>query len=585
MKPHRRILKYIKPYWPYLLGALGCTVVAAVSILFLPGLLQNLATHMKLRNFKYLNVFFRQGMALLLFRSVSVYGQTYFTAFVCQRVITDLRNELYSHLQKMSFSFHSKWRTGELISRTVNDIDVIQSVLLNYSLNIFLYILTALGLTLKMIDLSWRLTLIILIVAPVVGIAMALFGGKIKHITNLMQAKIADISSLVQETISGIRTVKSFSREDYEIERFRKEGERNLNISMKRAVVEAVQEPIVEVIVFLGILIIIWYAARCLMIGTMDLGKVAAFIAAIFLLREPVVGLSRVYGHWQQAIAAGERIFEIMDKTVEMEDKSGAKIMPYIHGEIKFKEVSFFYEEGKNILQDINLEVSPGEIIALVGPVGSGKSTLTNLIPRFYDPVSGNITIDGFNLKGVDIASLRKQIGIVPQEVVLFNRTIKENIAYGNLEATDEEIVRAAKSANAYDFILKFPKGFEMNAGERGIKLSGGQRQCLAIARVLLKNPRIILLDEATSSMDSESESLVQVAMARLIEGRTTIIIAHRLSTVRYADRIVVLNEGKIVEIGNHMELMARKGLYHKLYKTQLKPLEEENSAGKEAEV
>ncbi|MBA4323429.1 MAG: hypothetical protein C0408_11490, partial [Odoribacter sp.] len=233
-------------------GAFGCTVVAAISILFLPGLLQNLATHMKLRNFKYLNVFFKHGMALLLFRSVSVYGQTYLTAFVCQRVITDLRNELYSHLQKMSFSFHAKWRTGELISRTVNDIDVIQGVLLNYSLNIVLYILTALGLTLKMFDLSWRLALIIGIVAPIVGIAMALFGGRIKHITNLMQAKIADISSLIQETISGIRTVKSFSREDYEIGHFRKEGERNLSISMKRAMIEAIQEPIVEVIVFFG---------------------------------------------------------------------------------------------------------------------------------------------------------------------------------------------------------------------------------------------------------------------------------------------------------------------------------------------
>lgn len=576
IKPYTRILKYIKPYWPYLVGAFGCTAVAAVSILFLPGLLQNLTNHMKLRNFKYLNVFFRHGMALLLFRSISVYGQTYLTAYVCQRAITDLRNEIYSHLQKMSFSFHAKWRTGELISRTVNDIDVIQNVLIHSSLNILLYVLTALGLTWKMFDLNWQLALIVCIIAPIVGLAMGQFGERIKITTNLIQAKIADISSLVQETISGIRTVKSFSREDYEIGRFCQEGERNFRVSMKRALVEAIQEPVVEVLAFLGILTVIWYGARCVMVGTMDLGKATAFVTAIFLLREPVVGLSRVYGQWQQAIAASSRIFEIIDdKSVESVEKSGMKIMPPIQGEIKLEGISFFYEEGKMVLQDINLGIAPGEIIALVGPVGAGKSTLTNLIPRFYDPASGVVTIDGYNLKDMDIISLRKQIGIVPQEVILFNRTIKENIAYGKLDATDDEIIQSAKSANAYDFILKFPKGFNTQVGERGIKLSGGQRQCLAIARVLLRNPRIILLDEATSSMDSESEALVQVAMSRLIEGRTTVIIAHRLSTVRHANRIVVMNEGKIVEVGKHMELMARKGLYYKLYQTQFKPLEE----------
>jgi len=570
-----RIMKYIKPYWPQLLGAFGCTVIAAVSILLLPGLFQNLTIHMKLRDFKYLGIFFRQGMALLFLRFISLYGQTYFNAYVCQRAITDLRNGIYEHLLKMSFSFHAKWRTGELISRTVSDIDIIQNVLLHNFSNLLLYVLMSLGLTLKMFDLNWRLALIIGAVAPVVGFAMSWFGERIKRITSIVQAKVADISSLIQETISGIRTVKAFSREEHEIGRFNKENERNFLTSMKRARVEAIQEPVVEVLAFLGILVDVWYGARCMMNGTMDLSRAVAFVTVILFIREPVVGFSRAYSQWQQAFVSSNRVFEILDKSVETIEKSGPVKIPSIKGAIKMEGVSFHYEEGKTVLSDISLDIMPGEIIALVGPVGAGKSTLTSLIPRFYDPASGLIAIDGYDLRSVDIISLRQQIGIVPQEVVLFNRTIKENIAYGKVNASEEEILHAAESANALDFIMRFSGGFDTHIGERGIKLSGGQRQCLAVARVILKNPRIILLDEATSSMDSESESLVQVAMARLIEGRTTIIIAHRLSTVRHADRIVVMDSGRIVETGKHAELMAGKGLYYKLYQTQFKPLEE----------
>jgi len=570
-----RIMKYIKPYWPQLLGAFGCTVIAAVSILLLPGLFQNLTIHMKLRDFKYLGIFFRQGMALLFLRFISLYGQTYFNAYVCQRAITDLRNGIYEHLLKMSFSFHAKWRTGELISRTVSDIDIIQNVLLHNFSNLLLYVLMSLGLTLKMFDLNWRLALIIGAVAPVVGFAMSWFGERIKRITSIVQAKVADISSLIQETISGIRTVKAFSREEHEIGRFNKENERNFLTSMKRARVEAIQEPVVEVLAFLGILVVVWYGARCMMNGTMDLSRAVAFVTVILFIREPVVGFSRAYSQWQQAFVSSNRVFEILDKSVETIEKSGPVKIPSIKGAIKMEGVSFHYEEGKTVLSDISLDIMPGEIIALVGPVGAGKSTLTSLIPRFYDPASGLIAIDGYDLRSVDIISLRQQIGIVPQEVVLFNRTIKENIAYGKVNASEEEILHAAESANALDFIMRFSGGFDTHIGERGIKLSGGQRQCLAVARVILKNPRIILLDEATSSMDSESESLVQVAIARLIEGRTTIIIAHRLSTVRHADRIVVMDSGRIVETGKHAELMAGKGLYYKLYQTQFKPLEE----------
>jgi subfamily B ATP-binding cassette protein MsbA len=283
-------MKYIKPYWPQLLGAFGCTVIAAVSILLLPGLFQNLTIHMKLRDFKYLGIFFRQGMVLLFLRFISLYGQTYFNAYVCQRAITDFRNDMYEHLLKMSFSFHAKWRTGELISRTVSDIDVIQNVLLHNFSNLLLYVLMSLGLTLKMFDLNWRLALIIGAVAPVVGFAMSWFGERIKRITNIVQAKVADISSLIQETISGIRTVKAFSREEHEIGRFKKENERNFLTSMKRARVEAIQEPVVEVLAFLGILVVVWYGARCMMNGTMDLSRAVAFVTVILFIREPVVG-------------------------------------------------------------------------------------------------------------------------------------------------------------------------------------------------------------------------------------------------------------------------------------------------------
>jgi len=582
MSEFNRIWKFIKPYGWQLLAGFGCTFFAAATLLFVPGLLQTMVYKIMAGNYGYINTFLILGLVILFVRAIAIYGQTYFQAYVGQKVMMDLRNEIFSHLTRMSFSFYTRWRTGELISRIVNDIDLIQSTFINYSLNMFLCGLTGIGLLYKMFDLSWQLTLIVCITVPAVGFAMSKFGEQIKKITGKVQAKIADISSLIQETISGIRSVKSFSREDYEVSRFGKEGERNFKISMERTRIEAIQEPVIEILAFLGILFVIWFGVRCIVAKTLDIGKAIAFTATLFLIRDPVVGLSRAYGHWQQAFAAANRIFEVMDM---QEEKSGGMSMPLIRGEIEFKEVYFGYEPDKPVLKDINIHISPGEVIALVGPVGAGKSTLTNLIPRFYEPDSGSIYIDGVNIKDVQIDSLRRQIGIVPQDVVLFSGTIKENIRYGRLDATDEEIVQAAKLANAHDFILKFPHHYESPVGEKGVMLSGGQRQCIAIARVLLKNPRIILLDEATSSLDSETEYLLQNAVASLIQGRTTIIIAHRLSTVRHADRIIVMDKGRIVETGTHSQLMANKGLYYKLYEMQFQPLEKTSIENKEGLV
>ena len=397
-----------------------------------------------------------------------------------------------------------------------------------------------------------------------------MFGKKLRLAGHDVQGRIADITALLQEVISAIRVVKSFAREDFEIKRFEVENQNNFKAVIKATKLTSLLSPMVEFSAAIAVAVILWYGGYSVVTGTITAGSLIAFLIYAINLSNPVKRLSQVYGNIQKALAAADRVFEILDTKADVVEKEAAIELPSIKGDVNFNHVSFSYDSEKMALCDFNLSVKAGESVALVGPSGAGKTTLANLLPRFYDVTSGSITIDGTDIKDVTFKSLRNQIGLVPQETVLFNASIKENILYGRLDASDEEIYEAAKAANVLEFVDKMPDGLNTIVGERGSSLSGGQRQRVAIARAILKNPKILILDEATSALDTESEKLVQEALDRLMEGRTAFVIAHRLSTVQNAHQIVVLNQGKLVEKGTHQELLAlENGLYNHLYSVQ----------------
>ncbi|MDT8903798.1 ABC transporter ATP-binding protein [Anaeroselena agilis] len=570
MNLYLRLLKYVRPYMVRVVVAVVCIILAAAANLYVPWIIKDVIDDvLTAKDMTMLNFIAGGIIAVFLLRGIFFYGQTYLMAFVGQRVIIDIREALYRHLQRLSMSYFETRRTGAIMSYITNDVAALQSALVESVIEMFTESVVLVGSIIAMFVLHWKLSLLTFITLPLVFQAINVFGKKLRLAGAVMQERAADITSVLQETVLAVRVIKSFVREDYEIERFGRENYQNFRAQMKSSQLMATLTPLIEFLAAIGVTVIIWYGGHEVIGGNLTTGALMAFLIYVVNLSNPIKRLSRVYGNIQKALAAAQRVFEVLDTEPDIKDEPGAAELPAINGEVAFHNVSFEYKPGEPALVDISLTARPGQVVAIVGPSGAGKTTIANLIPRFYDPSSGYIAIDGIDIKTITLASLRRQIGIVPQETMLFNGTVYENILYGDLDAPREAVIAAAKAANADTFIMEMPQGYETQIGERGAKLSGGQRQRIAIARAILKNPRVLILDEATSALDTESESLVQEALDKLMVGRTSFVIAHRLSTVQRADVIIVMERGRIVEQGSHAALINTGGLYSKLYQVQ----------------
>ena len=572
-------MSYLKPYKSQIAGAMLCMlIVSAANILLIP-LIGKLSEAIGTKSFTLLNLVIFAAIALYFLRGLATYGQGYLSSYAGYRLVTDLRIQVYKHVQDLSLDFFAKWRTGEVISRITNDISVVQQAVISSVMEILPNLITLLGVLGYLIYLNWRLTLITLFIVPLLSWIISRFGFEMREVSREAQKKAADVASILQETVSGARIVKSFAMEKHEVKKFSEESEKSFWLTLKQAQINVTQAPLLAFLQVLAVVAVVWYGAFEVVSGRLAASALISFFAGIAMIADPNSKLGTINTTIQNALAAAERIFEVIDIAPSIKEKENAVELKDIKGKIEFKDVYFKYEkQGGAVLEDINLMINPGEIIALVGRSGAGKTSLVNLIPRFYDPSRGEILIDGYNLKDLKLESLRKQMGIIPQETVLFSGTIRDNIAYSKTDATDEEVKGVAQLANANGFICSMPEGYNSLVGERGVRLSGGERQRIAIARALLRDPKILIFDEATSSLDTESEQLVQEAMNRLTKGRTVLIIAHRLSTIQHADRIVVVDKGQIIEVGKHADLLAKGGIYKKLYEMQFRDEEASNS-------
>lgn len=571
MRNYKRLLMYIRPYLKRLFVAVLFIILAASANLYLPWIIKDMVDDvLAAKNMMMLNFIAVSIVVVFVFRGIFYYGQSYLVSYIGQRVVIDIREVLFRKFQRLPIAYFDKHQTGETMSYLTNDVNAMQNALVDNLIEAVTESAILIGSLIMMVYLDWKLSLLTLTVIPLVGQAMKIFGRKIKITAKVIQERLADITSLLQESISSIRVVKSFVREDYEIKRFCKENDLNFQAAMKNIQLTSMLTPTVELLAAIAVTFIVWFGGYEVVNGEITAGALIAFLTYAVNLANPVKRLSRVYGNIQKAMAAVDRVFDVIDLEETVKNKENAKDLPEVKGAVAIKDVVFSYAKDKPpALKHLSLDVKPGEMIAFVGPSGAGKSTVANLIPRFYDVDSGEILIDGHDIRDVTLESLREQIGIVPQETLLFSSNIRENIRYGRLDATNEEVEAAAKAANADVFIKELQDGYDTLIGERGLNLSGGQRQRIAIARAILKNPRILILDEATSALDTESEKIVQAALDKLMVGRTSFVIAHRLSTIFHADHIYVIDNGEITEHGTHDELLKLGGLYYSLYQIQ----------------
>ena len=498
------------------------------------------------------------------------YGQAYLMSYVGNRVVTEIRQQLFAQFLRLSLAFHHKHSGGRLVARVINDVNEMANAIPHVIRNLVQQGLTFLALTGVAFYQNWKLATVLILVTPVSTYAIVKIGKRLRKFAARGQESMGDMASALKEAFAGIRIVKAYGAEYVEQQRFARGNTAYLRAVMKSAQLAALSSPLLEVIGIGGIAFIIWYGGSSVIDGEMKPGEFFSFLAAMFMAFDPVKKLAGANVVIQRAIAAANRVFEMLDEEHEFAQDHGRTELPAISRSLEFQNVSFSYDgSDEPAIEHVHLTVEFGEVVALVGKSGSGKSTLMSLVPRFHDPSEGRILIDGRDIRDVTLTSLRAQIAIVSQETVLFDETVRANIAYGRPEASKEDIIRAAQAAHAWEFIEELPEGLDTLIGENGVSLSGGQRQRLAIARAMLRNPPLLILDEATSALDTESERNVQDALAELMKNRTTLVIAHRLSTVQHADRIIVLDEGRIVEEGVHHELLHRNGVYTRLYQTQ----------------
>ncbi len=567
------IFRLSLPYKTRFFSAVLLVVVGSAIWLTVPlGLRSLLDAVFEQENYALLNKLSLGLIGLFLTQAIFTFGGNYHIEWVGERVITDLRNSIYAHLQKLSFSFFANRRLGELTSRLSNDVGSIRVALTDSLPQIITISITMIGSVSLMIVLNWRLSLVIFLTVPVVTVATRFFGKKIRALSKNVQDKLADTTAIAEETMSAIRVVKSFTREEYEINRYRQATEELFDTSRHKIVLTQVFWAGVG-LMFMGTLVMIfWYGGREVLSARLSAGDLVAFIVYALNISRSVGQASRLYTAVNTAAGASERLFELQQEKIEQDNKFNKKnsySRKTIKGRVEFDQLCFSYEDGKQVLDTLSFEINDGQTVALVGESGAGKTTLLNLIPRFFNPTKGEIRVDGVSVNDWDLSNLRSFISVVPQETHLFGTSIYENIRYGKLDATKTEIEQAAIDANAHEFITQMSDGYQSLIGEKGVKLSGGQRQRIAIARAILRNPSILLLDEATSSLDSVSERQVQQALERLMENRTTLVIAPRLSTIQHADCILVLERGTLVESGTHEELLYKEGIYTNLYELQ----------------
>ena len=572
-----RIIRYVSGNWHLFLISVVCMVISVIVTVQIPFLTKDAIDNALplLTNDATVEL----GKSRLLVLSVEIVGLTiivgilffvrrYVNTYFSQKVAYDIRNDIFAALQNQSFAFYDKIHTGQLLAKVTTDIDRIRGFLgwqLTFLINSTFLLVAALY---SMSAMDLRLTTLLLLLMPPLFLAFYYFGKKIRPLFQQMREQYGNLTSVLHENITGIRVVRAFAREDFERRRFKSENDKYFKTTLASVRVRAFFIPLIAFLIGLGTVLIFWYGGTEAINGTLTIGALVAFNAYLAMLVMPMRFLGFFVSGYQLSMAAGDRVFGIMDAEPEIKEKPNAITLPKLQGHVRFEKVSFSYEKGKQILRNINLEAKLGETVALLGATGSGKSTIIRLIPRFYDVTSGKITVDSYDVRDVKLRSLREQIGIVSQETFLFTLSIKENIAYGKPEATMEEIIEAAKTARAHEFISALPDGYDTRVGERGVTLSGGQQQRIAIARALLSDPKILILDDSTSSVDVETEYEIQRALQALLKNRTTFVITQRVSTIRNANIIVVLEDGEVAEEGTHETLMAKKGAYYRIYQT-----------------